>query len=198
MSWLSNLSGLRVSGQDESGNSSVRCRRPAGRLQDHPDLTSGGSIMSASGNYDCAEGSTCEIDVPNGERFAETFSAAARHGYGFVGWRCSESYLCAGYTPLCVVGIASSVTVPGHRPPSRSRSTGLSVAFGRAEDIQAGEGVPVAAVEAAIRLDFGARRRSEHRARRQRKMQGAQCKGDVRCVRARQSTEDFRPPGAVP
>ena len=40
--------------------------------------TSGGSIMSASGNYDCAEGSTCEIDVPNGERFAETFNELNR------------------------------------------------------------------------------------------------------------------------
>ena len=66
--------------------------------------------MSASGNHDCAEASTCEIDVPNGERFAETFSAVARHGYAFAGWRGSERYLCAGNSPLCVVDIPSTVT----------------------------------------------------------------------------------------
>ena len=67
--------------------------------------------MSASGNYDCAEGRVCEIDVPNGERFVETFTPVARHGYGFAGWRGSESYLCAGNTPLCVVDIPSTATV---------------------------------------------------------------------------------------
>ena len=72
--------------------------------------TSGGSIMSASGNHDCAEASTCEIDVPNGERFAETFTAVARHGYAFAGWRGSERYLCAGNTSLCVVDIPSTIT----------------------------------------------------------------------------------------
>ena len=72
--------------------------------------TSGGTIMSASGNHDCAEASTCEIDVPNGERFAETFTAVARHGYAFAGWRGSESYLCAGGSPTCVVDIPASVT----------------------------------------------------------------------------------------
>ena len=66
--------------------------------------------MSASGNHDCAEASTCEIDVPNGERFVETFTALARHGYAFAGWRGSESYLCAGNSPLCVVDIPSTVT----------------------------------------------------------------------------------------
>ena len=66
--------------------------------------------MSASGNHDCSESSTCEIDVPNNERFVETFSAVARHGYAFAGWRGSESYLCAGGSPTCMVDIPASVT----------------------------------------------------------------------------------------
>lgn len=67
-------------------------------------------IVSASGKYDCPEDSSCEFDVPNGERFVETFTAVARHGYTFAGWRGTERYLCAGHAPLCVVDIPSTVT----------------------------------------------------------------------------------------
>ena len=73
-------------------------------------VSSGGSVVSASGQYDCAEDSICEIDVPNGQRFAETFTAIPGHGYAFAGWRGAESYLCAGTSPLCVVDIPASVT----------------------------------------------------------------------------------------
>ena len=72
--------------------------------------TTGGMIVSASGKYDCPEDSSCEFDVPNGERFVETFTAVARHGYTFAGWRGTERYLCAGHAPLCVVDIPSTVT----------------------------------------------------------------------------------------
>ena len=73
-------------------------------------VSPGGSVVSASGQYDCAEDSVCEIDVPNDERFAETFTAIPRHGYAFAGWRAAERYLCAGASPLCVVDIPASVT----------------------------------------------------------------------------------------
>ena len=72
--------------------------------------SSGGSILSASGRHDCPEDSVCEVDVPNGERFTETFVAVANNGYAFAGWRGSESYLCAGVSPTCVVDIPASVT----------------------------------------------------------------------------------------
>ena len=72
--------------------------------------TSGGPIVSASGDHDCAEGSVCEIDIPNGEPFRETFTAVARYGYAFAGWRGTESYLCAGSEPACNVDIPGSVT----------------------------------------------------------------------------------------
>ena len=72
--------------------------------------TSGGSIVSASGNYDCAEDSVCKIDIPNGDPFNETFTAVARYGYAFAGWRGTESYLCAGSAPTCTVDIPASIT----------------------------------------------------------------------------------------
>ena len=73
-------------------------------------VSSGGSVLSASGQYDCAEDSTCEIDVQNGERFVETFTAVPRYGYAFAGWRGTESYLCAGIAPTCTVDIPGSIT----------------------------------------------------------------------------------------
>ena len=72
--------------------------------------TSGGSIASASGEYDCAEDSVCEIDIPNGDPFSETFTAVPRYGYAFSGWRGTESYLCAGIAPTCNVEIPGSIT----------------------------------------------------------------------------------------
>ena len=72
--------------------------------------TSGGSIVSASGDYDCAEDSVCEIDIPNGKPFSESFTAVARYGYAFAGWRGTESYLCAGGSSACDVDIPASVT----------------------------------------------------------------------------------------
>ena len=72
--------------------------------------TSGGSIISASGSHDCPEDSVCEVDIPNGERFSDTFVAVPNNGYAFAGWRGFESYLCAGGSPTCVVDIPASVT----------------------------------------------------------------------------------------
>ena len=72
--------------------------------------TSGGSIASASGEYDCAEDSVCEIDIPNGDPFSETFTAVPRYRYAFAGWRGTESYLCAGIAPTCTVDIPGSIT----------------------------------------------------------------------------------------
>lgn len=72
--------------------------------------TSGGFIVSASGDHDCAEENTCEIDIPNGDPFSESFTAVARYGYAFAGWRGTESYLCAGSAPTCTVDIPASIT----------------------------------------------------------------------------------------
>ena len=72
--------------------------------------TSGGSIVSSSGSHDCPEDSVCEVDVPNGQRFADTFVAVPNNGYAFAGWHGSESYLCAGVSPTCAVDIPASVT----------------------------------------------------------------------------------------
>ena len=72
--------------------------------------TSGGAIVSASGDHDCAEDSVCEIDIPNGEPFSDTFTAVALYGYAFAGWRGTESYLCAGIAPTCTVNIPGSIT----------------------------------------------------------------------------------------
>ena len=72
--------------------------------------TPGGSIASASGDHDCAEDSVCEIDIPNGEPFQESFTAVARYRYAFAGWRGTESYLCAGLGPTCTVDIPGSIT----------------------------------------------------------------------------------------
>ena len=72
--------------------------------------TSGGSIVSSSGSHDCPEDSVCEVDVPNGKRFADTFVAVPNNGYAFAGWHGSQSYLCAGVSPTCAVDIPASVT----------------------------------------------------------------------------------------
>ena len=73
-------------------------------------VSSGGSIVSSSGEHDCGEAQVCEVDVPNGERFSDTFVAVPNNGYAFAGWRGAESYLCAGGSPSCVVDIPPSVT----------------------------------------------------------------------------------------
>ena len=73
-------------------------------------VSSGGSIISSSGEHDCGEDQICELDVPNGERFSDTFVAVPNNGYAFAGWRGTESYLCAGGSPTCVVDIPASVT----------------------------------------------------------------------------------------
>ena len=72
--------------------------------------TSAGSIASTSGDHDCAEDSVCESDIPNGDPFSDTFTAVARYGYAFAGWRGTESYLCAGSAPTCNVDIPDSIT----------------------------------------------------------------------------------------
>ena len=70
----------------------------------------GGTVVSESGQYGCAEGQTCEIDIPNGQPFAETFTAVPAEGYEFAGWRSSESYLCVGNDVSCVVDIPAMLT----------------------------------------------------------------------------------------
>ncbi len=71
---------------------------------------SGGHVVSSSGQFDCAEGRTCEIDLPNGEPFTETFTAVPNNGYEFAGWRSSESYMCSGSDVRCVLNIPGLVT----------------------------------------------------------------------------------------
>ena len=73
-------------------------------------VSSGGSNISSSGERDCGEAQVCELDIPNGERFTDTFVGVPNNGYAFAGWRGSESYLCAGGSPTCVVDIPPSET----------------------------------------------------------------------------------------
>ncbi len=73
--------------------------------------TTGGSIVSASGDYNCPEDSVCEVDIPNGTPFRETFTAVPRDGYAFAGWRGAELFLCAGNMPTCTVDLPAASTV---------------------------------------------------------------------------------------
>jgi len=63
----------------------------------------GGDVLSASDERHCFEGGTCEFVVDD-PFFTETFTAAPRWGYEFVGWHSGEAFLCGGSTdPVCTV-----------------------------------------------------------------------------------------------
>ncbi|MDE0359789.1 MAG: FG-GAP-like repeat-containing protein [Rhodospirillaceae bacterium] len=67
----------------------------------------GGSIVSESGNHDCAEGRTCTIETPRGEGFRETFTAVPRESYAFAGWLGATDWLCGHKTDPCVVSVSA-------------------------------------------------------------------------------------------
>lgn len=67
-----------------------------------------GSIVSASGNYDCGSGQTCIVDVENGASFSDTFTAIPNPGYRFVEWKKADKYLCGGNSSSCAL-----LNVPG-------------------------------------------------------------------------------------
>jgi putative iron-regulated protein len=61
----------------------------------------GGSVTSASGNYDCAEGKKCIVDVAD-TSFDETFKAVPALGYVFDGWKKrKKNGFCGGQTGPC-------------------------------------------------------------------------------------------------
>ncbi len=71
----------------------------------------GGSIVSRTGERDCAANQTCKIDVVNGAEFSDTFTAVPAHGYSFVGWKQEHRYLCGGSAEPCALeNISGGVT----------------------------------------------------------------------------------------
>lgn len=67
----------------------------------------GGDIVSASGDNDCAEASTCIVDVENGAPFSDTFSARPREGYIFAGW---DKGLCQNKIESCTLSATGELT----------------------------------------------------------------------------------------
>ena len=57
------------------------------------EVPTGGSVASQSGNYTCAEGKTCVIDVVD-LFFDETFVARPKAGYEFVRWKKKAGGFC--------------------------------------------------------------------------------------------------------
>lgn len=70
-------------------------------------VSEGGSIISASRDNDCAEASTCIIDVENGSPFSETFFAQPNPGYVSAGW---GKGLCQGKVDPCVADVDGDLT----------------------------------------------------------------------------------------
>lgn len=63
----------------------------------------GGSIVSRTGENNCPELTECEIDVPNGDVFSDTFTAEPKLGYEFVGWKQADRFLCGGVSGSCAL-----------------------------------------------------------------------------------------------
>ena len=70
----------------------------------------GGSIISMSGEHDCAEDRICVVELPAGEGFREEFTAVPRQGYAFAGWGDARSGLCSDQRERCLVEIPASAT----------------------------------------------------------------------------------------
>ena len=62
----------------------------------------GGSVSTGSGNYECAAGETCSIDVLDA-LFDETFTAVPADGYAFKGWKKAERHFCGNSTDACAL-----------------------------------------------------------------------------------------------
>ena len=71
---------------------------------------SGGSIVSQSGNHDCAENEVCEVEIASGVAFAETFTAVSRDHYAFGGWHDTHHFLCEDEGNPCVVSVSEAMS----------------------------------------------------------------------------------------
>jgi hypothetical protein len=68
----------------------------------------GGSVTSASGDFDCAEGQACDYTV-SGQAFNETFTVTAAPGYFFLGWKGdSAASLCQNGGSPCAVSLPTA------------------------------------------------------------------------------------------
>ena len=68
----------------------------------------GGSVTSASGDFDCAEGQACDYTV-SGQAFNETFTVNAAPGYFFLGWKGdSAASLCQNGGSPCAVSLPTA------------------------------------------------------------------------------------------
>lgn len=62
----------------------------------------GGSVVSASGAYNCSSGETCKLDVVD-TFFSETFTAVPADGYEFHKWKKRANAICPGTSTPCDV-----------------------------------------------------------------------------------------------
>ena len=68
-------------------------------------VSSGGDVVSSTGNRDCGGGNTCVFDVSD-TNFNEAFTAVPRDGYEFVKWQSGNRLLCGGLTdPTCTIDL---------------------------------------------------------------------------------------------
>ncbi len=75
--------------------------------------TSGGDVVSSSGQHDCAGGNLCEIEITSDD-FTETFTAMPREGYVFEKWQGGPGFNCPDSTsPTCVVTNAGFIGLFG-------------------------------------------------------------------------------------
>ncbi len=66
-------------------------------------VTSGGEVVSASGQHDCASRRVCEIEITTDD-FTETFTAIPAPGYEFEKWQGGPGFNCPDSTdPNCLV-----------------------------------------------------------------------------------------------
>ena len=61
-----------------------------------------GAVTTSSGNYTCASGVTCEIDI-NTTEFYEKFQAEPSPGYEFIRWKKEFRYLCGNKSGTCEI-----------------------------------------------------------------------------------------------
>ncbi|QFU76862.1 hypothetical protein EY643_15055 [Halioglobus maricola] len=74
-------------------------------------VPSGGSVVTASGNFRCDAGETCTVDVYD-IFFAEVFEAVPAQGQVFTGWRERQRGLCGGSLDACSLETAGMADNP--------------------------------------------------------------------------------------
>ncbi|WP_197484273.1 VCBS repeat-containing protein [Halioglobus sp. HI00S01] len=68
----------------------------------------GGGVTTASGDYYCEAGKTCEVDIPDGEAWAGTFIAQPQPGYVFDSWQSGGA--CGGQSEPCSISLLGEHT----------------------------------------------------------------------------------------